>query len=238
VNSEQRMKTQVSNQVSSAGKPVPVPTVFVVDDDVSFLRAVSRLLGASGFHVVIHNSAAEFLGTLKPGAPGCVVSDLKMPGMDGIGLQEALQKAGSSLPILFLTGHGDIPVTVQAMRRGAEDFLTKNAPKEDLIEAVKRALARNEQERAERARLQGLRDRFASLTERELEVLRHVIQGKLNKQIAGDLGIHERTVKLHRTNITTKLHVHSVAELTLLVQEAGVFEEGKVFSNQSAVSDS
>jgi len=197
------------------------PTVFVVDDDVSFLRSVSRLLRASGFQVVIHNSAAEFLAMLQPDTTGCLVSDLKMPGMDGMALQEALQKAGSPLPILFLTGHGEIPITVQAMRRGAEDFLTKHAPKEDLIAAVNRALVRNEQDRAARARLLTLRRPFELLTDREREVLRHVVEGKLNKQIAADLGIHERTVKLHRTNITTKLRVHSVAELTRMVQEAG-----------------
>jgi len=215
------LKDQVSSHVPLAGGQPPVPTVFVVDDDVSFLRSVSRLLGASGFHVVIHNSAREFLSMLQPGTAGCVVSDLKMPGIDGMALQEALQKAGSPLPILFLTGHGDIPITVQAMRRGAEDFLTKIAPKEDLIAAINRALVHNEKERADRARLEVLRQTFARLTEREREVLRHVVQGKLNKQIAADLGIHERTVKLHRTSITTKLQVHSVAELTRLVQEAG-----------------
>jgi FixJ family two-component response regulator len=220
------MKTQVSNQMAVAGGQAPVPTVFVVDDDTSFLRSVARLLRASGFQVVMHNSGAEFLAMLPHGTAGCVVSDLKMPDMDGMALQEALRKTGSPLPILFLTGHGDIPVTVQAMRRGAEDFLTKHAPKEALIEAVRRALARNDEERAERARLQGLRDRFAMLTEREHEVLRRVIEGKLNKQIAADLGIHERTVKLHRTNITTKLRVRSVAELTRLVNEAALFWEG------------
>jgi FixJ family two-component response regulator len=217
------LKTQLSSHVSLAKGPPPAPTVFVVDDDVSFLRSVSRFLGASGFHVDIHNSAAEFLAMLKPGMSGCVVSDLKMPGMDGMALQEALRKAGSPLPILFLTGHGDIPVTVQAMRGGAEDFLTKLAPKEDLIGAIKRALARDAKERAERDRQRQLRARIDTLTEREREVLRHVVQGKLNKQIAADLGIHERTVKLHRTSITTKLRVHSVAELTRLAQEAGLF---------------
>ncbi len=200
------------------------PTVFVIDDDISFLRSMARLLGASGFQVVIHNSAAEFLAMLKPEAAGCVISDLMMPGMDGMALQKALQKAGNPLPMLFLTGHGDIPTTVQAMRGGAEDFLTKHAPKAEIIAAVKRALARNEQDRAERARVQALQQRFACLTDREREVLQHVVQGKLNKQIAADLGIHERTVKLHRTNITTKLQVHSVAELARMVQEARVFE--------------
>src|SRR5262245_22240231 len=216
------MKTQVSNQVPLGSGQAPVPTVFVVDDDVPFLRSVSRFLTASGFQVAIHNSAAEFLAMLKPETRGCVVSDLKMPGMDGMALQEALQKAGSPLPILFLTGHGDIPVTVQAMRRGAEDFLTKQAPKEDLIAAVKHALAHNQRERAQRERQRQLRARIDTLTDREREVLGHVILGQLNKQIAADLGIHERTVKLHRTSITTKLQVHSVAELTRLAHEVGL----------------
>jgi len=199
--------------------------VFIVDDDVSYLRSVSRLLRASGFRVVIHNSAEEFLSTLKPDQAGCVVTDLMMPGMDGMALQRALQKSESPLPILFLTGHGDIPASVQAMRGGAEDFLTKHAPKKDLIEAVSRALARNEQDRAQRARWRALRQPFELLTNREREVLQHVIQGKLNKQIAADLGIHERTVKLHRSNITTKLRVHSVAELTRMAQEAGFLND-------------
>jgi FixJ family two-component response regulator len=203
----------------------PPATVFVVDDDVSFLRSLSRLLRASGFHVVIHNSPAEFLGELKPDMNGCVISDLMMPGMDGIALQQALQKAGSLLPIIFLTAHGDIPTTVQAMRRGADDFLTKTAPKADLLAAVNRALAHNAQTRTEHARLQALRQPFALLTDREREILRHVVQGKMNKEIAADLGIHERTVKLHRTSITTKLGVHSVAELTRRVQEAGFLSE-------------
>ena len=141
--------------------------------------------------------------------------------MDGIALQAALQKAGSPLPILFLTGHGDIPTTVQAMRRGADDFLTKQAPKADLIAAVHRALAHNEQQRAERARLQALRQPFALLTDRDREVLDHVLAGQLNKQIAADLGIDERSVKRHRTSIMTKLRVQSVAELTRLVHKAG-----------------
>lgn len=211
-----------TNQSPAATGHSPRGTVFIVDDDVSFLRSLARLLRAAGFQVVVHDSAAEFLAELKPDMEGCVVTDLRMPGMDGMALQAALRKAGNALPIVFLTGHGDIPASVQAMRGGAEDFLTKHAPKEDLIAAVNRALARNEQGRTERARLQALRQPFESLTEREREVLRHVLQGKLNKQIADDLGIHERTVKLHRTHITRKLQVHSVAELAHLVQEAGV----------------
>jgi FixJ family two-component response regulator len=197
----------------------------VVDDDVSYLRSVARLLRASGFHVVTHKSAAEFLAHLPPDTCGCVITDLIMPGMDGMALQAELRAAGKSLPVIFLTGQGNIPSTVQAMRHGAEDYLTKTAPKADLLAAVNRALARNKKDRAEHARLHALRQPFELLTDREREVLRHVVQGKMNKEIAADLGIHERTVKLHRTAITTKLRVHSVAELTRLVQEAGVGEQ-------------
>ena len=194
--------------------------VYIVDDDESFLRAISRLLRLSGFQVVNYNSATEFLSQLESAAVGCVIADLQMPGMDGMALHAALQQTGNPLPVIFLTGHGDIPASVRAMRQGAEDFLTKDAPKEDLIGAVQRALARDAQERAGRERLATLRQRFELLSARELEVLKHVLRGRLNKQIADDLGIHERTVKLHRTAITTKLGVHSVAELTKLWIEA------------------
>lgn len=205
------------------------PVVYLIDDDVAYLRAAARLLRVSGFKVVIHNSAAEFLAGLKPELAGCVVTDLQMPGMDGMALQAALRQAGSLLTLVFVTGHGDIPTSVQAMRQGAEDFLTKNAPKADLLAAVNRALARNAQLRAEHARMQALREPFEQLTDREREVLRHVLQGKMNKEIAAVLDIHERTVKLHRTAITTKLRVHSVAELTHLAEAAG-FWNGETFS--------
>jgi len=197
--------------------------VYVVDDDASFLLAVSRLLRLSGFQVVDCDSGHAFLALLEPATAGCVVADLQMPCMDGMALQAALQHADNPLPIIFLTGQGDIPTSVRAMRLGAEDFLTKDAPKEELLGAVRRALARDAQERASRAHLAALRQRFQPLSAREIEVLRHVVRGRLNKQIADDLGIHERTVKLHRTAITTKLGVHSVAELTKLWLEAEGF---------------
>ena len=203
--------------------PSPLATVHIVDDDTSFLTATSRLLRASGFAVKTFASAAEFLAQREADAPGCVVADLHMPEMDGLGLQAALARTRNPLPILFLTGQGDIPSSVRAMRGGAEDFLEKRAPKEMLLDAVQRALARDARERAARERQREVRERFAVLTEREREVLGHVVRGRLNKQIAGDLGIGERTVKLHRTAITTKLGVPSVAELTRLAQEAGMF---------------
>ena len=216
------MKTEPSTHSPPATGHSPLATVYVVDDDVSHLRSISRLLRASGFRVVIHNSAAELLAELRPDVAGCVVTDLMMPEMNGIDLQEALRQAGNPLPIIFLTGHGNVPATVQAMKGGAEDFLTKNAPKQDLLAAIGRALERNALDRARTASMTGKRSLFESLSDREREVLRHVLQGQLNKQIAADLGIHERTVKLHRTHITTKLGVHSVAELSRLVQEAEI----------------
>jgi FixJ family two-component response regulator len=202
---------------------VTEPTVHVVDDDASFLAAISRLLRANGFAVKTYSSAHEFLGRRDADTPGCVLADLKMPGMNGLELQSELEQSCNPLPILFLTGHGDIPSSVRAIRGGAEDFLEKLAPKKALLDAVNRALARDARERYTRARQLELRTRFDTLSERELEVLSHVVQGRLNKQIAYDLGIHERTVKLHRTAITRKLNVQSVAELTRLTQEAGIF---------------
>lgn len=214
--------------VSGAIQPSSQPVVFLVDDDTSYLRAMSRLLRGTGFHVVAFSSAAEFLAMVEPAMAGCLITDLRMPGLDGMGLQQALARKAVRLPILFLTGHGDIPTTVQAMRNGAEDFLTKTAPKEALLAAVRRALARNAQDREGRERWRQLRERFGLLTVREQEVLRLVVQGKMNKEIAADLGIHERTVKLHRTGMTTKLHVHSVAELTRMAEEGGFFRETRV----------
>jgi two-component system response regulator FixJ len=200
-----------------------LPVVHVVDDDTSFLVALARLLKASGYTVRTYASAADFLAKLDDNA-GCVVTDLRMPGMDGLDLQQALMRGTNILPVVFLSGEGDIPTTVQAMRQGAEDFLTKRAPKEAILAAVDRAIARDARQRAEGAQSHALRARFDTLTGRELEILRHVVAGQINKQIADDLGISERTVKFHRTAITTKLQVHSVAELTRLAQAVGLFD--------------
>ena len=201
-----------------------MPVVHVVDDDASFLVALARLLKASGYVVQTYASAADFLAKLGDGA-GCVITDLRMPGMDGLDLQQALARGVNMVPVVFLSGAGDIPTTVQAMRRGAEDFLTKDAPKEAIFAAVDRAIARDARQRAETAYRHALRARFDALTSRELEILRHVVAGQMNKQIAADLGINERTVKLHRTAITTKLEVHSVAELTRVAQAVGLLDE-------------
>jgi two-component system response regulator FixJ len=198
------------------------PIVHIVDDDASFLAATSRLLRASGFAVKTFASASEFLAQRNVEVAGCAVVDLQMPGLNGLDLQLALGRRRNPLPVIFLTGQGDIPTSVRAMREGAEDFLTKTAPKAALLHAIQRALARDAREREVRARRREICKQFEKLTEREREVLGHVVRGRLNKQIAGDLGIHERTVKLHRTSITTKLRAPSVAELTRLAHEAGL----------------
>jgi FixJ family two-component response regulator len=197
-------------------------TVHVVDDDESFLNAMARLLRASGFLSRTYSSAREFLEERRADEPGCVVVDLHMPDLGGLDLQAALAQSRYPLPVLFLTGHADTASTVRAMRGGAEDFLEKTAPKELVLDAVRRALARNQQEREERSHRDELRARFAAISAREREVLEHVLRGRLNKQIAGDLGIHERTVKVHRKAIMTKLSVRSVAALAQLSQEAGL----------------
>ena len=198
------------------------PTVHVVDDDGPFLVSLSRWLRASGFVVKTYMSASDFLTRQDTGMPGCVIADLHMPDVGGLDLQSTIANARDPLPILFLTGHADVVSTVRAMRGGAEDFLEKRVPKEMLLDAIRRALARDERERGARARRREMAIRFESLTAREREVLGHVLQGRVNKQIARDLGINERTVKVHRKSIMTKVDVRSVATLTLLALEAGI----------------
>lgn len=202
-------------------------TIFIVDDDTSVLKSMARFLRAAGYTVHAFESAESFLEQHKPDISGCVVADLQMPGMDGLKLQEALRKTTNPLPMIFLTGQGDIPKSVSAMRSGAEDFLTKRAPKEELLAAIERALDRDVKERQQRDRQRDLSHRFEELSERELEVLGHVVQGKMNKEIASDLNINERTVKLHRTSITRKLKVQSVVELTRLADETSLFKKGQ-----------
>lgn len=204
----------------------PVKKVFIVDDDDSFLRSIERLLRSNGYATECFSSAEAFLKQRPSGAAGCILADLQMPGMDGMALQATLAQSADPLPIVFLTGHGDIPISVEAMRQGAEDFLVKTAPKELVIAAIERALARNARERSALAHRQRLQSRFEKLTPREHEVLSHVMQGKRNKGIANDLGIDERSVKRHRTNLMRKLEVTSVAELVQLAVESGMPAEG------------
>jgi len=205
--------------------------VYVVDDDLSFRTAVTRMLTAAGLSVQSYSSGAELLAHLSAEAAaeesGCVLADLCMPGLDGLQLQEACTEAGVGLPFVFLTGRGDVPSAVSAMRHGAVDFLDKCAPQHALLSSLERALELDTKARAVRVRREQLEQRFAVLTAREREVLEHVVHGRMNKQIAAALGIHERTVKLHRNAITTKLGVRSVAELTTLAREIGLFPESQ-----------
>jgi FixJ family two-component response regulator len=202
-----------------------VKTVFVIDDDASFRTSVLRLLKAAGYTAHGFGTGEEFFKRVNAETRGCVLLDLHMPELGGLELQERLAELGPDLPIVFLTGQGDIPSTVRAMRKGAEDFLTKLAPANELLAAIDRALAREDRQRRSSERLHELRRRFSTLSERETQVLAEVVRGKMNKEIAADLGINERTVKLHRTNLTRKLQMHSVAELTRATKEAGLFPE-------------
>ena len=197
-------------------------TVFIVDDDPSFLKGIERLLRSCGFATRCYQSAVDFAADHSPEAVGCVLADLRMPEMDGIALQRHLAKSPNPLPVVFLTGQGDIPTSVEAMRLGAEDFLVKTAAKEAIIDAVERALARDEEERKTRIRRLELEHCCENLTPREREVLGHVLKGLRNKQIADAMSIDERSVKRHRTNLMNKLGVGSVAELVQFAVEAGL----------------
>lgn len=194
------------------------PTVFVVDDYAPVRRSISRLLRAAGFVVAAFASAEEFLAQYDPHTLGCVVLDLAMPALSGLELQQILAKAGSLMPIIFLTGEGDIPKCAEAMKRGASDFLTKPVNDEDLLAAIGAAIAKDRERRREQSELSEIRVRLSTLTPREREVLECVIAGKLNKQIAGDLGTVEQTIKVHRAHVMEKMKVQSLAELVRLVE--------------------
>ncbi len=189
-------------------------TIHVVDDDENLRAAINRLLTLLGYSVLTYDSAEAFLAA-DPHGPGCILLDLQMPGLDGLELHERLAQTGNPLPVVSLSAHGDIPISVRAIKRGAEDFLTKPFRREELVEAIERALARNHKAReaaAERAARRALLD---TLTPREREVLRHVIRGRLNKQIAADLGTTLRTIKAHRAAITDKLKLRSAPEMAM-----------------------
>jgi FixJ family two-component response regulator len=197
-------------------------TVHLVDDDPSVLRALSRFLNSRGYDVRPFASAQEFLDRHDPSVPGCAILDLSMPGFDGLKLQQTLAADGVQLPIIFLTGTGDIPSSVRAIQAGALDFLTKPARKEDLLKAISRAEASDAHARRARSELAALQARITSLTPREREVLSHVVAGQLNKQIAGDLGTTEKTIKFHRSRMMQKLGIRSVADLVRLAEKAGI----------------
>ena len=202
--------------------PMSIPIIHVVDDDLSFRTAVTRLLRAAKYEVRSYASASEFLESDPCAEPGCILLDLRMPGASGLDLQQSLERMEERLPIIFLTGHGDIPASVRAIKAGAVDFLTKPVLRETLLRAIQNALGVDAKGRAVREALRELQDRYENLTPREREVLAHVLGGKLNKQIAFDLGTAERTIKAHRASIMQKFGVQSVADLVRLAQELGI----------------
>jgi FixJ family two-component response regulator len=197
-------------------------TIYLVDDDAGVLKGLARLLQAKGYIVQTFTSPQAFLADHDAAVAGCAVLDVSMPELDGLELQQALTAQGSRRPIIFLTGKGDIPTSVRAMRAGAVDFLTKPVNDADLLAAIANAERADTEIRSANASLSSLKERFAKLTPRELEVLTHVIAGQLNKQIAGDLGTVEKTVKVHRGRAMSKLGVRSVADLVRLAERAGI----------------
>jgi FixJ family two-component response regulator len=203
---------------------MPSPsTVFLIDDDPSVRRALARLIKSAGYQVQTFVSAREFLDRMPDAArPACLVLDVRMPGLSGIDLQRELRLTNPILPIIFITGHGDIPMSVKAMKDGAVDFLPKPVKDEDLLRAIEQALARAVHDRAELDETEDIQSRVEKLTPREREVMNLVVTGRLNKQIAFALGIVEKTIKVHRARVMDKMQVDSVAELVRIVEKIGV----------------
>jgi two-component system response regulator FixJ len=197
------------------------PTIFVIDDDASMRRALTFLLQSAGYKVETHSSAEEFLRREHYDGVGCIILDVQMPGLSGMDLQERLMRSDYRIPIIFLTGHGELSMGVQAMKKGAIDFLSKPCDDEQLLEAVRSAIEKDTHARGSYKEEQEIRRRIDLLTPRENEILRCVIAGMLNKQIAAKLGIAEPTVKIHRGRIMEKLCAESVADLVRLVGKAG-----------------
>ena len=202
--------------------------VHVVDDDDSFRTAIQRRLKLAGYQVATYPSAQQLLDRLPDeNEPGCILLDVRMPGLSGPELQGRLYELGSTLPIVFLTGHGDTPTTVQTIKAGAEDFLTKPVEPKQLLGVIERALARHATARGERRRLEEMRALVAALTPRERQVFGLVVRGKLNKQTAHELGATERTIKAHRHQVMEKMKVQSLAELVSIAERLGLLGEGK-----------
>ena len=194
----------------------------MVDDDPSVLRALARLLSSAGLEARGFPSPAAFLQAHDPATPGCLLLDLALPGLDGLEVQQVLATADCTRPIIFITGRGDIPATVRAMKGGAVDFLTKPVNDRDLLAAVQNAIEIDRLARLAQVEMDAMRQRFASLTPREREVLVHVVAGRLNKQIAADLGTVEKTIKVHRARIMEKMAVRSLADLVRVAERLGV----------------
>jgi FixJ family two-component response regulator len=193
--------------------------VFVVDDDASLRESLKNLVRSVGLRVEAFPSAGEFLRSKLPDVPGCLVLDVRLPGLSGLDLQKRMAEAHVEIPIIFITGHGDIPMTVQAMKAGAVEFLTKPFRDQELLDAIQQALERDRQAREQRAETEGLRRRFDSLTPREMEVMELMVAGLLNKQIAAELGASETTVKIHRHKVMEKMGAGSLAELVKMAEK-------------------
>ncbi len=210
------------------------PTVFVIDDDPLVRRAVGRLLTSAGHRVELFGSAIQFLESTDGDQPGCLVIDLRLPGLNGIDLFNLLHTRGKSIPMVFLTGYGDVPTSVQAMKAGAVDFLTKPVDEDELLEAIGRALVRDVQIRQGQAEQEELVGRRATLTRRERQVFDLVVQGLLNKQIAGHLGTTEQTVKVHRGRVMQKMQASSIAQLVHIAERLDAYS--KVDSGQGVAT--
>ena len=200
----------------------PAPTVYVVDDDPDLSKAIERLLQSVGLNVATFSSPHQFLEGYDRNAPGCLVLDLALPGLSGLELQRVLEQQDSLLPIVFLTGRGDIATSVQAMKHGAADFLTKPVDDTELIASIREALARDRALRRARVERERIVQFLATLTERERQVLELIVAGRLNKQIAAELGTVEKTIKFHRANLMRKMGVRVVADLVKLAERAGL----------------
>jgi FixJ family two-component response regulator len=196
--------------------------VFVVDDDPSMRRSLESLLKSVGHDVRLFSSAPEFMHAGRIDAPGCLILDVRLPGMSGLAFQQELKQAGVALPIIFITGHGDVPMTVRAMKAGAAEFLTKPFDDQVLLDAIHAAIERDRARRRDDANLAGLRARYEELTERERQVMSHVVAGWVNKRIAVELGLSVVTVKVHRGQVMRKMHARSVAELVRMADRLGV----------------
>jgi FixJ family two-component response regulator len=196
--------------------------VFVVDDDAPMRESLKNLIRSVGLRVELFASAQEFLRSKRPDRPSCLVLDVRLPGLSGLDLQRRTGDAGIEIPIVFITGHGDIPMSVRAMKAGAVEFLTKPFRDQDLLDAIQQALERDGKARAQRAALEELRSRFASLTSREREVMKRVVAGLLNKQIGAELGTSETTVKIHRHQVMEKMGASSLPELVRMADRLGV----------------